>query len=230
MNSRERILNAAIPVFARKGRHGAHMEEIASLAHINKAMIYYIFHNKDDLYLEVLKFVFTEASISIAGSTLTDINSDMGYEDILSNFISSQISFFSENRNYTKIIVDSMSSGAEEIPLAIKFFKNLHGENDPTSLLKEIIEKGKAAGSIRSIDTDQLIISIIGMVIVYFFSQSIIQALDIEVVDEMKFLEERRTSIIDLVLNSIMTERRSAANPGPAARRNSGNKKQTKKN
>ncbi|HPS87105.1 MAG TPA: TetR/AcrR family transcriptional regulator, partial [Spirochaetota bacterium] len=126
MKSRDRILDAAIPVFARKGRHGAHMEEIAALAHINKAMIYYIFHNKDELYLEVLKFVFNETSFSISGITDEDADSRKGYAKVFSDFISSQISFFAENRNYTKIMVDAMSSGAEEMPLAIEFFKNNH--------------------------------------------------------------------------------------------------------
>jgi len=204
MKSRDRILDAAIPVFARKGRHGAHMEEIAALAHINKAMIYYIFHNKDELYLEVLKFVFNETSFSISGITDEDADSRKGYAKVFSDFISSQISFFAENRNYTKIMVDAMSSGAEEMPLAIEFFKNNHRDNDPTSLLRRIIEKGKAAKFIRNIDTDQLIISMIGMVIIYFFSKSITTALDIEVKDEKKFLEERKDSIIDLVLTSIM--------------------------
>ncbi|HNX23592.1 MAG TPA: TetR/AcrR family transcriptional regulator, partial [Spirochaetota bacterium] len=204
MKSRDRILDAAIPVFARKGRHGAHMEEIAALAHINKAMIYYIFHNKDELYLEVLKFVFNETSFSISGITDEDADNRKGYAKVFSDFISSQISFFAENRNYTKIMVDAMSSGAEEMPLAIEFFKNNHRDNDPTSLLRRIIEKGKAAKFIRNIDTDQLIISMIGMVIIYFFSKSITTALDIEVKDEKKFLEERKDSIIDLVLTSIM--------------------------
>ena len=61
MKSRDRIINAAIPVFASKGSHGAHMEEIANTAHINKAMIYYIFHSKDDLYFEVLKHILNQA-------------------------------------------------------------------------------------------------------------------------------------------------------------------------
>jgi TetR/AcrR family transcriptional regulator len=212
MKSRDRILAAAIPVFARKGRHGAHMEEIAALAHINKAMIYYIFHKKDELYLEVLKFVFNEVSLSISGITDEDVNSREGYAKVLANYISSKISFFSENRNYTKIMVDAMSSGSEEMPLAIEFFKNNHGDKDPTFLLRSIIEKGKAEKVIRNIDTNQLIISIIGMVIIHFFSQSITMALDIEVTDENKFLEERKESIIDLVLNSILVTPRAEVN------------------
>lgn len=212
MKSRDRILSAAIPVFARKGRHGAHMEEIAALAHINKAMIYYIFHNKDELYLEVLKFVFNEASFSISGIPDEDAGNRKEYARVFSDFISSQISFFAENRNYTKIMVDAMSSGAEEMPQVIQFFKDNHGGNDPTSRLRVIIEKGKKEKFIRSIDTDQLIISMIGMVIIYFFSQSITISLDIEVKDEKKFLEERKESIIDLVLNSILVTPQSGLN------------------
>lgn len=48
-------------------------------------------------------------------------------------------------------------------------------------------------------------ISIVGMIIVYFFSRSLTESLDIEVEDENKFLEERKESIIDLVLNGILT-------------------------
>lgn len=204
MKSRDRILNAAIPVFARKGRHGAHMEEIAALAHINKAMIYYIFHNKDELYLEVIKFVFHETSTSIAGVTENDIKNGRSYSDVLSNFISAQISFFNDNRNYTKIMVDAMSSGANEIPIAIKYFKENQSNDDPASNLRIIIEKGKKEKFIRDVDTDQLIISIIGMAIIYFFSHSITESLDIEVKDENAFLELRKQSIIDLVLHSVL--------------------------
>ena len=203
MTSRERILNAAIPVFARKGRHGAHMEEIAALAHINKAMIYYIFHNKDELYREVLKFVFNEASMSISRVSDEDIDSGKNYAEVISNFISAQILFFSENRNFTKIMVDAMSSGTEELPVAIKYFKDAHTNNEPSKKLNDFIKKGISDNVIREIDPDHLIINMVGMVMIYFLSDSITQSLDIEIKDEKHFLEDRRNSIIDLVLNSI---------------------------
>ena len=203
MTSRERILDAAIPVFARKGRYGARMEDIAALAHINKAMIYYIFHSKDELYLEVLKTVFNKASFSISDVVDGEENNRNEYIRVLENFISAQITFFSDNQYYTKIMVDAMSSGAEEIPVAIKYFKSNHGDKTPTAGLRKVIERGKAEKFIRNINTDHLMINIIGMVIIHFFSQSITDSLDIEVKDERVFLEQRRKSIIDLVLNSI---------------------------
>jgi len=205
MTSRQRILEAAIPVFARKGRYGARMEDIAALAHINKAMIYYIFHNKDELYLEVLKLVFRKANESISPVAASMIKNRSDYITVISDYISLQLDFFSENQNYTKILVDAMSSGAEEIVQAVDYLNDMVGEeNDPMLNLKQFIERGKTAGIIRDIDTDQLMISIIGMVIIYFLSKSIKTAFYIEVQDEQKFLKERKESIIDLVLSSIL--------------------------
>lgn len=205
MKSRERIINAAIPIFARKGRHGAHMEEIAANAHINKAMIYYIFHSKDELYFEVLKFVLEQAEISYSSFFGIDKMENLNYSDILSRFIESQIRFFSEFRDYTKIMVDAMSSGGESVILEINKLKEKPDSIDGTAVLRDIIEKGKAENVIRNVDTNQLMISIVGMIIVYFFSRSLTESLDIEVEDENKFLEERKESIIDLVLNGILT-------------------------
>lgn len=124
MTSKERILKAAISVFARKGRHGARMEEIASLAQINKAMIYYFFHSKDDLYFEVLKLVHSETTMSLSGITVRAIESGQGYEYVLRNFISAMISYFSENNYYTRILIESMTSGSEEISQSIKELKD----------------------------------------------------------------------------------------------------------
>lgn len=216
MTTRERILDAAIPVFARKGRYGARMEDIAALAHINKAMIYYIFHSKDELYLEVLKFVLSKASSLISEITDEAIKSRNDYISVLSDFISAQIKFYSENRYYTKILLDALSSNAEEIPVAVEHYKNNHGDKSPDVKLRKIIEKGKADRFFRDVNTDQLIISMIGMVIIHFFSQSVTEVLNIEVRDEKKFLEERRDSIIDLVLSSIII----SSPDGPTQKRN----------
>jgi len=204
MTSKERILKAAISVFARKGRHGARMEEIASLAQINKAMIYYFFHSKDDLYFEVLKLVHSETTMSLSGITVRAIESGQGYEYVLRNFISAMISYFSENTYYTRILIESMTSGSEEISQSIKELKDCIPDRSGTERFKEFFEKGKSEGIIRhDVDIVHMVISMIGMSMIYFFSRSITEAMEIEVSDEKYFLEQRRESIIDLVFNSI---------------------------
>lgn len=55
LTSKEKVLNAAIRVFSKKGYDGASMREIAESARLTKPMIYYHFKNKKDLYLHLLE-------------------------------------------------------------------------------------------------------------------------------------------------------------------------------
>ena len=55
LSSKEKIIKAAIRVFAAKGYDGATMDEIAQAARLTKPMIYYHFKNKKDLYLYLLE-------------------------------------------------------------------------------------------------------------------------------------------------------------------------------
>jgi hypothetical protein len=72
----------------------------------------------------------------------------------------------------------------------------------------DFFEKGIEKGTFRPIDPKQIMISIIGMNMIYFSAKPIAQVLlEVDVKDEKKFLEERQNSIIDLLLYGIMNKR-----------------------
>jgi len=52
---KERILEAAVKLFAEKGFDATSVDEIARLAEINKAMIYYYFSSKDELLSSIIR-------------------------------------------------------------------------------------------------------------------------------------------------------------------------------
>ena len=58
----DQILTAAATEFAERGFAGARVDRIARRAHINKAMLYYHFKNKQALYRELLRRTFSRAS------------------------------------------------------------------------------------------------------------------------------------------------------------------------
>ncbi len=62
----ERILAAARTVFAQKGYNGAHVDEIAARAGVNKATIYYQIGNKHSLYADVIHRVIAHVTRGIA--------------------------------------------------------------------------------------------------------------------------------------------------------------------
>ncbi|WP_005034772.1 TetR/AcrR family transcriptional regulator [Holophaga foetida] len=58
IHTRERLILAAIQVFASKNFEGASIREISKKADANSALIQYYFGGKEGLYLEAVKFVF----------------------------------------------------------------------------------------------------------------------------------------------------------------------------
>lgn len=59
-DTRAAILGAARSVFARRGFEGASTREVAEIARVNNAMIYYHFQDKRQLYRSVLAQAFSE--------------------------------------------------------------------------------------------------------------------------------------------------------------------------
>ena len=89
IDTKERVLEAALVLFAERGFHNATVRDIAARAKTNVASINYYFRSKDDLYHEVLAYSFRcmidagDAAIRNAGSGTR--------EDRLRAFISSLI-------------------------------------------------------------------------------------------------------------------------------------------
>lgn len=57
-DSLQKILHAAKEVFSQEGFAGARIDTIAQRAHVNKAMIYYYFKSKEELYHAVIDTLF----------------------------------------------------------------------------------------------------------------------------------------------------------------------------
>jgi len=64
-----KILKAARNVFSKEGFNGARVDEIAKQANINKAMIYYYFKSKEELYDSVVDSIFSKDSLKIINNS-----------------------------------------------------------------------------------------------------------------------------------------------------------------
>ena len=75
-NTRQRLLVAAVSVFAQKGYEAAGIREIARAAQVNSAMVQYHFGGKDGLYRAALDFLFDQGP-----SNLVDVPEPPSPED-----------------------------------------------------------------------------------------------------------------------------------------------------
>ncbi len=109
--SRERIVRAAVKLFARRGFAGTGLRELASAADVNLAMINYFFGSKKQLLKEILD-VFLSGYLAIARKELA------GDDDLqvkLGRFIGCAITYFAAHRDYLLVTITELPHDDPEI-------------------------------------------------------------------------------------------------------------------
>lgn len=203
-NTRDKILNSAIVVFAAKGKHGAGMEEIALHAGVNKAMVYYYFKTKENLHNEVLKHLITEIihrRAEEAGQLKIDPNDPIA---LVKLFTRTHFTTVSKNGDMVKIFLTALTSEPETIKKVID--ESMEGSDRAViGGLTQILSRGIAEKKLRNVNPTQLFLSILGMNLFFIFGKPMAEAiLGLKIEDEELFLEERLNSIMDLVLYGIV--------------------------
>jgi TetR/AcrR family transcriptional regulator len=206
MTSKERILEAAIELFAEKGKLSTRIEEIARKANINKAMVYYYYVSKDYLYEKVLAIVANNICQSFDNALKIISQND---KDLITNtkyFIAMHYDAFSSQKHYAKIILDALANEPEQLRLSFDNIMHNWEKHIPLEILKSF-ELGVAKKIFRRTDYKHVFISIIGMNLIYFLFKPIAESiLKIKIDNEQRFLQERKENIIDLLLNGILTK------------------------
>ncbi len=206
MDSRDKIISAAIEVFAEKGKYGTHMEEIAAKAEINKAMLYYYYTSKDNLFQEVLQRILRTTTEQIIANLNQGSTTDKNAIEKISQFVTAHFEVLAKNPNFAKIVLDALAGDSKDVHIAMEVIRK-----DTELLFPKLftlIEEAIGERVFRKIDPLQVFISIIGMNLIYFIGKPIAQTLlDFRVEDEQQFLRDRKDSIIDLLLYGIISRK-----------------------
>ncbi len=110
-SSRERIIHAAVRLFARHGFAGTGLRELTSAADVNLAMINYFFGSKKELLKEILD-IFLAGYLELARRELA------GNEELevkLDRFIRSAVTYFAQHRDYLLVTITELPHDDPEI-------------------------------------------------------------------------------------------------------------------
>ena len=140
-DKRQRILQAAVKVFARKGYHGARVSEIARKADVADGTIYLYFQNKEDILVSLFDEIMSEhlqdkrqqlASLRDAPSRLLAI-------------AETHLRLLGGNRDLAVVF-------QVELRQSIQFLERFTASwlHDYFALLTEVIEQGQRQGSLRA--------------------------------------------------------------------------------
>ena len=195
MDTKEKILDAARQEFAARGLAGARVDLIASRAKVNKAMIYYHFHSKENLYQAVIEEHLAKISEFLDKNLLPEASiEDIFYK--ISEFINTLLM---KRRNFLPIMLREIADGGDRIRATMT---RLISDKGIASRIKKMIDQGIKEGKFRKVDSKQAMISFLGMNIFYQIQAPTIN-LVWEIKDENKFRKERPRAVADLFLNGL---------------------------
>jgi TetR/AcrR family transcriptional regulator len=198
--TKQKILNAALKEFATFGYVGARMEKIARRAEINKAMLFYYFSSKDNLYQEVLKHVLKKIFPRIR---LLAVSEDSP-ETFLEKLPEIYIRIISHNQDFIRMITFDFIRQNDSIRKAFSDFFGKEFNLGPRAL-QDKISQWHRQGKISETEPDQFLINIISLSIFPFIARPIIESiLHIKITDP-SFIQKRIDSVINLLKRGMLT-------------------------
>ncbi len=200
IDTRLRILEAAVDEFIEYDFSGARVDRIAARAEINKAMIYYYFSSKENLY----QAVFDEHINRLGAEIQMTIGETADLEEILLAVSRLYMKVLTQNARYLPILLREFASGGGRLLNSLQRMTTERGL--PERFLRRL-EEGRQAGRFRDCDSRQTLISFLGMNLFYLLFAPIANTIW-GIQDEEAFREQRPRAVVDLFMRGI--ERRAA--------------------
>jgi len=191
------IFDAALEVFARKGKDGARMQAIADAAGINKAMLHYYFRSKDQLYDEVFGFTMRRFMASF-GASLQEAPT---FEETLRAFIEGYVDFIRDNEHTMRLMVNENLAGGSVLGDHLRRLKESGAA--PPRILAEQIEQAVDQGEIRPVDPDHTVLSVISACLFFFVARPTVEMMHPASDDWASFVEARKEHLFDLMYRGL---------------------------
>lgn len=153
--TRELILDKATELFARKDYYNILMDDVANHSKLAKGTLYNYFTSKEELFNEIL-LTNLKNLIHLVKSNLS---SEYSIIESLNNFTITVYKYFVAHKNFFKIYLRYLSKDADEYnPRLRQVIEEL------SSILSDIIYKGKRENIFRNIDEDFAVRLVLGII------------------------------------------------------------------
>jgi TetR/AcrR family transcriptional regulator len=192
----EKIFEAATEVFLEKGMDGARMQDIASQAGINKALLHYYFRTKEKLFTSVFEMIARKVFKKFAPV----MDEKLTLEEKIRFFFREHISFLQENPRLPGFVLNEVNRHPERIR---KLLSNVDFDNLFLKLFDQHQEELARYNITREL-LPQLLITMAAMSVFPFAAKGILEGIlgkvDIKFKD---FMEERKEFAAEFVIKAI---------------------------
>lgn len=192
---KEKILTAAMREFAENGMAGARVDRIAREAQVNKAMIYYYFSSKENLYRETI----TGLLASRFDNLRRNLESEQTLEQALKQALNLHADLFLDHPERIRLLLRELADPKSQILETIAGM--LQQSQLPVELSKRLTS-GVSRGEYRAVNIRQAIISLVTMSIGYYLMSPLFDKVW-QIGHRPTFVEERKEAIADLFMNGV---------------------------
>lgn len=156
--TRQRIIEAAAQLFVRKGFYGTSIADLAQATGLTKGALYHHFENKDAIFFAVIEAVRDTWKKAVARDVLKAGDALTQLAVLLDN----HARLVSENETLC-LVLSGLAMEMDGVnPAFMAALQEVHA--DLIRFIERIIQKGQAAGQVRSdLDTWLVALNIVGM-------------------------------------------------------------------
>ncbi len=194
-----RIFEAALRVFARKGRDGARLQEIADEADIHRPLLHYYFRTKQQLYDAVAERLFNEFLLSF------DAPAEGGrFADTLKAFINHYIDSVRQHRHAAMWMVAENMAGSPI--LGEMLARAFATEGSPQRAMVDAVERAVASGEIHPVNPRQLMLTVVSACVFPFVTLPTVKMMNpLAAEDFDAYLEERKEHLFEVIYHGLAT-------------------------
>jgi TetR/AcrR family transcriptional regulator len=192
--SRAAILKAAVGEFAEHGIAGARTDAIARGAHVNKALLYYYFKDKDALYEAVLDHVFS----GLRAQVTPVLDSDLPPRQKMLAYVGAYFDYIAANPRFPRVVqgewVRSGSKGSAPMQrVARKYFRPIFEK------VSQMLQEGIRTGEFRAVNPMDFLPSVVAVIVFYFTTAPVMKALmKVDPLSEER-IRERRAFVLEFI-------------------------------
>jgi TetR/AcrR family transcriptional regulator len=193
---------AALVEFSEQGMAGARMDAIAAAAGVNKALLYYYFRGKDELYAAVLDEFFQRLDARIARAL--DSTASAGERVLL--YARAHFDSVAESLHYARLFQgEMMSAGRDGSP---RLSQIVDQYIRPISLrVFKVLEQGIAAGEFRAVDPAQFAPTMAATIVWYFVISPVVRRLRPDDPYSSRAIAQRRAAVLDFIAAALFVHR-----------------------
>jgi TetR/AcrR family transcriptional regulator len=186
-------LKAAMAEFAEYGIAGARTDAIARAAHVNKALLYYYFKDKDSLYEAVLDHVLG----GLRERVMPVLDSKLPARQKMLEYVGAYFDYIAANPRFPRVVqAEWMRSGAGSpgmLRVAKEYFRPIFQK------VAEVLRLGIESGDFRAVNPMDFLPSVAAVIVFYFSAAPVIKTLTkVDPLSESR-IRERRAFVLDFI-------------------------------